>query len=201
MPLPRYIADSPGSGIKDQDRNIRDNQLLLLRVLRSVKPVLTEGPDRLLPGSHSGKAVDKKRKKADDDEDEEIPIEVTDEEDAGDAFSDDEDYSNPHVLSTSTTFTPPSKPGTLLFTLLDQAPYSLWSLRALAIRPPHLCPGTKLPQPKYKLLRSFRFNPETYPGYAHRRTLGFKEGVSKSGNEEILGRKGEARTWEFAPSR
>jgi len=36
-----------------------------------------------------------------------------------------------------------------------------------------------------------------YEGYAHRRTLGFKEGKSKADNEEILGRQGEARTWEF----
>jgi 25S rRNA (uracil2634-N3)-methyltransferase len=176
--------------------------MLLLRVLRSVRPVLTAGPDKLLPGSHSGKAQTKKRKKGDDDdeEEEEAPAdEVTDEEDA--YLSDDGDYSKLHTLPNTNTFTPPKKPGTLLITLLDQAPYSLWSLRALAIRPPHVCPGTKLPQPKYKLIRSFRFDPATYPGYAHRRTLGFKEGVSKSGNEEILGRKGEARTWEFAPSR
>jgi 25S rRNA (uracil2634-N3)-methyltransferase len=155
-----------------------------------------------LPGSHSGKATNKKRKKADDEDDEDAPAEeVTDEEeDDPEDYPSEDEYGNPHILSTSTTtFTPPSKPGTVLITLLDQPPYSLWSLRALAIRPPHVCPGTKLPQPKYRLLRSFRFDPACYPGYAHRRTLGFKEGVSKSGNEEILGRKGEARTWEFAP--
>ena len=37
-----------------------------------------------------------------------------------------------------------------------------------------------------------------YEGYEHRRTIGFKEGLSRGGNEEILGRKGRARTWEFA---
>jgi 25S rRNA (uracil2634-N3)-methyltransferase len=46
-------------------------------------------------------------------------------------------------------------------------------------------------------VRSWEFDPALYPGYAHRRTIGFKDGVSKKGNEEIVGRKGMARTWEF----
>ena len=56
---------------------------------------------------------------------------------------------------------------------------------------------TTLPptQPKYALLRSFAFHPTLYPGYAHRRTIGFKDGVSKSENEEIDSRGG-GRTWE-----
>lgn len=32
------------------------------------------------------------------------------------------------------------------------------------------------------------FVPEAYPGYKHRRTLGFKDGTSKAGNEEIEGK-------------
>jgi 25S rRNA (uracil2634-N3)-methyltransferase len=104
------------------------------------------------------------------------------------------DISNP----APTSFTPPNRRGTLLFTLLDQPPYSLWNLPSLAKRPPAVCPGTNLPQLRYKVIRSFEFNPEVYSGYTHRRTLGFKEGLSKGANEEILGRKGRARTWEFA---
>jgi 25S rRNA (uracil2634-N3)-methyltransferase len=61
-----------------------------------------------------------------------------------------------------------------------------------------MCPGTKLAQPKYRLLRSFEFVPAAYPGYSHRRTIGWREGKSFANNEEILGRKGKARTWEFA---
>jgi 25S rRNA (uracil2634-N3)-methyltransferase len=52
-------------------------------------------------------------------------------------------------------------------------------------------------QPRYRLLRSFTFDPALYLGYAHRRTIGFKEGVSKEGNEEILRGEG-CKTWEFA---
>jgi 25S rRNA (uracil2634-N3)-methyltransferase len=48
------------------------------------------------------------------------------------------------------------------------------------------------------LLRSFAFDPAAYEGYAHRRTIGFRAGWSKEMNEEIVGRKGVARTWEFA---
>ncbi len=32
------------------------------------------------------------------------------------------------------------------------------------------------------------FNHRLYPGYEHRRTLGFVEGVSKTGNSEIEGK-------------
>lgn len=95
------------------------------------------------------------------------------------------------------TFAPPHTPGTILITLLAQPPYSLWSLPQLGAKPPPLCPGTRLPQPRYTLLRSFRFDPTVYDGYEHRRTIGWKEGLSKGANEEIVGRKGEARTWEF----
>lgn len=96
-------------------------------------------------------------------------------------------------------FNPPTRQGSILITLLDQAPYSLWGVKSLATRPPPLCPGTTAPQPKYTLVRSFEFHPDVYEGYAHRRTLGFKAGVSKASNEEITGRKGSARTWEFEP--
>jgi hypothetical protein len=91
----------------------------------------------------------------------------------------------------------PNTAGTILVTLLSQPPYTHWALPKLATKPPPLCPGTRLPQPRYTLLRSFKFYPEVYEGYAHRRTIGWKEGLSKSRNEEIVGRKGEARTWEF----
>lgn len=61
-------------------------------------------------------------------------------------------------------------------------------------RPP---PNTTLPatQPQYRVLRSFAFHPTLYPGYSHRRTIGFKEGLSKGSNEEIEERGG-GRTWE-----
>lgn len=185
-------ADGVGSGIKDQDRNIRDNQILLLRVLRSVAPVLTVGPSSI-PLS----TVTKKKRKAET-EDDELPPDSPSSPSYPLPDEMEDHYQPPsNTISTSKEFSPPSKAGTILITLLDQPPYTLWSLKGLAIHPPQLCPGTQMKQPKYRSVRSFKFDPSLYPGYAHRRTLGFKEGVSKKLNEEILGRKGEARTWEF----
>jgi len=197
-----------GAGIKDQDRNIITNQHLLLRTLRCVHPILTHGPP---PGPI--KPHEKRKRPASDNEDDadaDIDYDQDFEEETAEleatlrAEADGDvsieagksiiDISNP----APTSFTPPNRRGTVLFTLLDQPPYSLWNLPSLAKRPPHLCPGTNLLQPRYKLIRSFEFNPEVYSGYTHRRTLGFKEGLSKGANEEILGRKGRARTWEFA---
>ena len=217
-----HPADGVGSGIKDQDRNIRDNQLLLLRVLRSVAPVLTTGPANLLPNSHSGlkrkfkpskqaggqAAKRRKAESSDEEEDDELPVggeDVSDLEDQDEADLEGMDRAYlPSSTNTSTSreLNPPDVPGTLLVTLLDQAPYTLWALRQLATRPPASIPNGKAvyrgPQPRYALVRSFQFVPAAYPGYAHRRTLGWKEGLSKSDNEEIVGRKGVPRTWEFA---
>lgn len=171
----------------------------------------------MLPNSHTGlkrkkqvsgkdKSKNAKRRKAESSDEEDVaPIGSEDVSDMSDAEGDD---NNPEYLppvgstSTSRELNPPNVPGTLLITLLDQPPYTLWALRQLATRPPASIPNAKPsdrgPQPRYALLRSFQFVPQIYPGYAHRRTLGFKEGLSKDGNAEIVGRKGIPRTWEFA---
>jgi hypothetical protein len=127
--------------------------------------------------------------------------------------------------------------GTVLVTLRDAVPYTLWSVAVLLadslsctnvrmfdgtaqptfIRDlPHLFtkpspppplsslppdqrppPNTLLPptQPRYRIIRSFAFHSVLYPGYSHRRTIGFKDGLSKGANEEIEERGG-GRTWE-----
>jgi len=64
-------------------------------------------------------------------------------------------------------------------------PYSLWNIVGIAH---HVSQGTLLQRTLLK------FNHEEFPGYAHRRTLGFKEGMSKADNEEIAGL---ARTYVF----
>ena len=186
---------TPGAGIKDQDRNIITNQHLLLRTLRCVHPILTTGPP---PGPT--KPHLKRKRSDDDDEDAEEEDNDADFEaetaELAEALGEDAllEMSNP----APTSFTAPNRRGTILFTLLDQNPYTLWNLPSLAKRPPQVCPGTNLTQPRYKLIRSFDFSPEVYEGYSHRRTLGFKEGMSKGANEEIMGWKGRAKTWEFA---
>ncbi|KAI9499219.1 hypothetical protein BDB00DRAFT_753377 [Zychaea mexicana] len=53
-------------------------------------------------------------------------------------------------------------------------PYDLWDIRTLA-------------KTTGKAIKTtFPFHPDIYPGYEHRRTLGFKEGVSKGENAEII---------------
>ena len=83
--------------------------------------------------------------------------------------------------------------GTLLITLLDIPPYTLWGVKKLATRPPPTF--ERLPTVRYRLVRSFEFQPDLWPGYEHRRTIGWREGLSKGGNAEVRGRR--PRTWEF----
>ncbi|KAF9561548.1 hypothetical protein EC968_005690 [Mortierella alpina] len=69
------------------------------------------------------------------------------------------------------------KPGEIHVTVKTGMPYDLWNLKRLAT-------GTGLLGNK----TSFPFKPEQYPGYEHRRTIGFKEGVSLGENAEIVGK-------------
>ncbi|KAI7820846.1 hypothetical protein BC939DRAFT_399180 [Gamsiella multidivaricata] len=66
------------------------------------------------------------------------------------------------------------KPGEIHVTVKTGIPYDLWNIKRLAT-------GTGLLGVK----TSFPFRPEQYPGYEHRRTIGFKEGVSQGENAEI----------------
>ncbi|KAG0232943.1 hypothetical protein BGW41_001690 [Actinomortierella wolfii] len=70
------------------------------------------------------------------------------------------------------------KPGEILVTIKTGNPYDLWNIKRLAV-------GTGLLGNK----TSFPFHAELYPGYEHRRTIGFKEGISQAGNAEILNKK------------
>ncbi|KAL7418692.1 hypothetical protein Q5752_006375 [Cryptotrichosporon argae] len=216
----RVVFNFPhaGAGITDQDRNIQSNQTLLLRTFRSVSHVLTRGPSRF-PLETRGKGRGKQqprvgKRPASPESDDEADADAG----AEGAADDDNDFDADGIIDDESadpngdglagrlasaavgrSFTPPDREGTLLITLLDQAPYSLWNVRHLASRPPALCPGTRDAQPRYRLLRSFEFVPAAWNGYAHRRTIGWREGLSKRDNEEIVGRIGRARTYEFAP--
>lgn len=173
----RIVFNFPhaGAGIKDQDRNVLVNQRLMLGFYRSAATVLTQGEPRVARGS--GKANGRrKRKGGDSDEEEEEEMIQSDL---------DDDF--------ATTATG-AKEGTILVTLKDSLPYTLWDVPKLATRPPKSSSN-----PRYRLLRSFAFHPDLYPGYSHRRTIGWREGKSKSENEELLSGSGGLRTWEFAP--
>lgn len=181
----RVVFNFPhcGSGMTDQNRNIRENQVMLLRSLRSVAGVLSDGPPEV---------EEKKRKRKPQESDSE-----SEDEDGLDGFEDDDEDMPKTKGYAPSSFTTPNRQGSFLITLLSQPPYSLWDIKGLATRPPPVCPGTREAQPRYTLKRSFEFVPAVWPGYAHRRTIGWREGLSKDDNEEIVGRIGKARTWEF----
>ncbi|KAI5453779.1 hypothetical protein NCC49_005592 [Naganishia albida] len=228
-----------GAGIKDQDRNILTNQHLILSFLRACPPLLTRGKSRLPVDPRTGKKAHKHKQakrrggERDDDDDDEPEgyveggpaDEVSDDEnmdtpsslaDAGDAAASADEADASAALATALSageaklLHPPAKQGTVLITLKNKLPYTLWDVHHLATRPPahpvrvRAGDAATGKQPRYTLLRSFPFDPAAWPGYEHRRTLGFKEGVSKGANAELLKGKedegrGECRTWEFEP--
>jgi 25S rRNA (uracil2634-N3)-methyltransferase len=139
---------------------------------------------------------------------------VTDDEDEdADVIASHDALAAAITAGVAKTFHPPTKQGTVLITLKNSAPYTLWDIHHLATRPPahpvrrRAGDLTDDKQPRYRLLRSFAFDPTMWPGYEHRRTLGFKEGVSKAANLELMqggGLEGETaiglcKTWEFEP--
>ncbi|KAI8970364.1 hypothetical protein BDF20DRAFT_980148 [Mycotypha africana] len=65
--------------------------------------------------------------------------------------------------------------GEIHVTLKTCKPYNLWAIKELVKAKGILAAKATLP-----------FSPDDFPGYEHRRTLGFKEGVSKGANAEIL---------------
>ncbi|KAI9353366.1 hypothetical protein DFJ73DRAFT_828352 [Zopfochytrium polystomum] len=67
-----------------------------------------------------------------------------------------------------------SDKGTILVTLRSGEPYDSWDVKGLA-RSAKLSMQSRVP-----------FHPDQYPGYEHRRTLGFDERVSSANNADIL---------------
>lgn len=65
--------------------------------------------------------------------------------------------------------------GEIHVTLKTCKPYNLWAVKSLVKAKGVLAVKKTAP-----------FYPDDFPGYEHRRTLGFKEGLSKGGNAEIL---------------
>jgi 25S rRNA (uracil2634-N3)-methyltransferase len=116
-----------GAGIKDQDRNVRTNQQLLVDFFKSASGHL------VLPTTENLVL---------DLEDDAIPV----------------------------------VQGQIIVTLKQGKPYDLWDLKKLATSSSLVC------------LRSWIFQQEAFPGYEHRRTLGFKDSVSQGGNEELVGK-------------
>jgi 25S rRNA (uracil2634-N3)-methyltransferase len=78
--------------------------------------------------------------------------------------------------------------GSILVTLFEGEPYTLWNVRDLARHA------------ELVVLRSFKFRPEVYPGYSHARTIGavrMEKGDGAVSRTAWKGEHREARTYEF----
>ncbi|KAF8588326.1 hypothetical protein K439DRAFT_1384699 [Ramaria rubella] len=165
-----------GKGISDQDRNVLSNQLLLLDFLKSVAPLLEDGAIPLVTPS----GLRKNRRAGVDSEDEDDP--------------------NMNLGDKVTHFEDPKvkERGTVLITLRNGPPYTLWDLSRLAKKPsaPHVSSiSPSIPYARYIQLRSFAFQQDDWKGYEHRMTKGWVEGLGRgrrTGKDKI-----EDRTWEF----
>ncbi|KAF8633593.1 hypothetical protein AX15_001386 [Amanita polypyramis BW_CC] len=170
-----------GKGIPDQDRNILSNQLLILAFLRSAANVLATGP---VPMVHKSK-----KKKNDDDDDDEEEGGGGEENDDMQQDKKDEDDVFPFSLP---QFTSEMTRGTILITLRNATPYTLWDVPRLAKKPPLPTTASAPPNPKFIQLRSFTFIRSAWPAYEHRMTKG-----DRAHGTGTTGEGGEDRTWEF----
>lgn len=135
-----------GAGHKDETRNVLANQLLILRFLVSVAPYLTVGA---LPAHAPGASSGRSRKAGSDDEEEaedSLVADTTDLDDTllGASASTDADRSilneTQARISALQPFSPPSRQGSVLITLRNASPYTLWDIANLAKRLPQMLP-------------------------------------------------------------
>ncbi|WAQ90100.1 hypothetical protein PtA15_12A85 [Puccinia triticina] len=190
-----------GGSEPDQDRNVRANQILILRFLRSVSTLLFQ-PEGVVFGQDQdrkkkrSKTSTKASKKLKSHQKRPNHSSAYDSDDSGRIHSDQESGAEPdlHVR----------KPGTVLITAGTCPPYSFWDVPALAkngntlahtiLYPTHPNLKQKGEQPVYKLIRSFNFEKSIdstgSTTYQHRQTNGFK-------NTQKETRPANARTWEF----
>lgn len=71
-----------------------------------------------------------------------------------------------------------------MITVKTGEPYDEWHVKKLGLEAGLEC------------VRSFEFHPSDYPGYEHRRTIGFVKGFSDDKNGEIT--KRSSRTYVFS---
>ena len=134
-----------GAGHKDETRNVLANQLLILRFLVSVAPYLTVGP---LPGYAPGApSTCNRRAGSDDEEDLDDDDDNADEDDVQDTLLARSNIADQAILdetqariSALKPFSPPSRQGSVLITLRNASPYTLWDVANLAKRLPQMLP-------------------------------------------------------------
>ncbi|WFD00735.1 25S rRNA (uracil(2634)-N(3))-methyltransferase [Malassezia yamatoensis] len=197
-------ANRAGAGHKDEQRNVLANQLLLLRFFVSVAPFLTRGP---IPTYAAN--VKKIRNESDDDDDDDQSDDFHADNGPKQSLQDIQDLDQYDVQEAHTkrAFQPPFRQGSVLITLRNTSPYTLWNVPMLAKRLPKVLAPIVASAPAlprhmhaptvqdverneayYTLWRSYEFFPEDWSHYSHRRTVGWIEGVSTSENQDLLRR-------------
>ncbi|KAJ2619007.1 hypothetical protein GGI25_006434 [Coemansia spiralis] len=201
-----------GAGIKDQARNIRINQEMLMGFFCSAMRFLTaagankpshgkiarsvdnneyssDSEDEYESDHMKERNKDKKKRKLDttskhkassvfEFEGLEASVTYNSDSDAGtdhnDAHADMNQSSSDEERSIKQLSIPDlNRPGQIHVSLKSGLPYSQWNIKQLARECGLASLGTR------------PFDIDAFPGYEHRRTLGFKAGVSKDENEEI----------------
>ncbi|KAI8455811.1 hypothetical protein BY996DRAFT_7008326 [Phakopsora pachyrhizi] len=223
-PFDRVIFNFPHLGLSeaDMDRNIRSNQILLLKFFRSVSGVLfkSSSVSNNHPNSshrNSSKSFDEDSKNSKKKRKRKLSVNKFNCD-----SSDDE--------SVESVDDHRSANGTVLITLGDKPPYSLWQLPQLAKKGPILVHSILYPnqpqnfsnsnpqqQPSFNVLRSFEFKSNLYPMYHHCKTVGSRKIFNSLSNvthqskkESFSGDEGKIhlekfedsqpdkpRTWEF----
>lgn len=178
----RIVFNFPhvGLGITDQIENIEANQSLILGFLVNALPLLRK------PGV--GRSSDVRQLNNADE---------TQNNETG------EKINNPMYVGTD-------RGGQAIITVKEGEPYNQWRIpvivrtlninqlksqneKEVAMERPEGSLGHRFP--KLKLDRSFLFSPEKYEGYEHRRTIGFKRGLTLGDNKELAS---GARTYVFS---
>ena len=136
-----------GAGHKDETRNVLANQLLILRFLVSVAPFLTVGA---LPAHAPGGRPSNGKRGAGSDDENDFNDGADDEDDDNADGSLDEPsqtdadqaiLDDTHTrISALQPFSPPNRQGSVLITLRNASPYTLWDVANLAKRLPQMLP-------------------------------------------------------------
>ncbi|OLY85318.1 25S rRNA (uridine-N(3))-methyltransferase [Smittium mucronatum] len=164
------------AGITDKDRNVRANQDLLVNLFLSSSQLLTSSN---LPRAKKSnpKKLSKKRKSLDNDSDSDNETFESQLDPNQDEYGLDLDSSiNAQPVDMNVD-------GQVLVTLKSGEPYDSWNIRSIS-KKTGMSIQTTVP-----------FIAKDYPGYEHRRTLGFKNGLSVGQNSEIL--KKSPKTYIF----
>ncbi|POW03809.1 hypothetical protein PSTT_10856 [Puccinia striiformis] len=213
-----------GGSVADQDRNIRANQILILRFLRSVSTILYQPED-----DHYNSQEEQRKKKLNkrsnpltkNNKNKKLKSSTyssdgSEEEDNLDRRSfnqslDDDDEQDPDV-DLDLQDVRKKSPGTVLITAGTCPPYSFWDVPALAkngkilahtiLYPSHPNLKQRGDQPTYKLIRSFDFdkliNSHSNQNDISNSTISYQHRQTNGFNiNQKDTRPNNPRTWEF----